>query len=109
MKLRCTLHSQNRTDVLTMAGDVDMDGSDELRRMTDALGAVGRSLRVDLSEVTFMDSTGAHFLVALRRRSEASGTSLVLVGMHSGPARMLRLLGLTGFRIEQPQPCKVDG
>jgi len=109
MRLRCTLHSQDQTDVLTMVGDIDMDGAEELRRVTGALGVPRRPLRVDLTKVAFMDLTGAHFLADLQRRSTVSGTSLVLVGMHPGPVRLLGLLGLTGFCLERPQRWKPDG
>ena len=103
MELRCTLHSAYRTDVLTVTGDIDMDGGDELRRAQEALGALRRPLRIDLTGVTFMDSTGAHFLTDLQRRATAVGTSLVIVGIPVGPARLLRMLGLTGFHLERPQ------
>ena len=103
MELRCTLHREYPIDVLTVTGDIDMDGGDELRKAREALGTPRRPLRVDLTGVTFMDSTGAHFLTDLQQRTTAAGTSLVVAGIPAGGARLLRILGLTGFRLERPQ------
>ncbi len=109
MELRCTLRNRNRTCFLTMVGDIDLDASDELLRVRDALGTRPGPLRVDLTGVTFMDLTGVHFLTDLRERGRADGTSLVLVGVPSGPARLLRLLGLTDFHVERPPAGVVNG
>lgn len=51
-------------------------------------------IALDLSDVSFIDSSGLRALVAAHKRTEAAGGGLVLVGP-SQP--VLRLLGLTGL------------
>ena len=50
--------------LMTITGEVDMSSAPVLRRTIDAMQAV--SPRLDLSRVTFIDSSGLHLLIDLR-------------------------------------------
>jgi anti-anti-sigma factor len=59
-----------------------------------ALAERPRRVTVDLDRVRLMDSEGASALVSLRRRVEAQGGSLVLVGARDQPLTILKLFML---------------
>jgi anti-anti-sigma factor len=52
------------------------------------------SLLIDLSGVTFMDSTGLHALLATRRRAELMGVQLVVSKRSRTVDRLLHVSGL---------------
>ncbi|MFJ6941040.1 STAS domain-containing protein [Streptomyces sp. NPDC101132] len=79
--------------VLTVAGELDFDTCPLVSGAVAVLPLWGRVLTVDLSAVTFMDSSGLHLLIALCRRADREGGSLELTGV---PAQALRVLELTG-------------
>lgn len=79
---------------LTVRGDVDLATAPRLRSVVArAIGEGCTVLRLDLAEVSFMDCTGVASLLASKAEAEACGASLTL---HSVPARVTRLLELTG-------------
>lgn len=57
----------------------------------------GPCVVLDLSDVDFMDSTGLSVLLATERRARLLGGVLRLVGVRSGPAKVLCITGLDGY------------
>ncbi|NEB78656.1 STAS domain-containing protein [Streptomyces sp. SID14478] len=93
--LRVTQTCRSGVTVITVRGEIDHDTAGPLRLALSAAGdeAVPRVV-VDLSGVTFMDSSGLNtFLTAYARFSEAGGW-LRLAGPQGSPLRTLRLLGM---------------
>ncbi|MFE5488903.1 STAS domain-containing protein [Streptomyces virginiae] len=86
--------STDRT-ILTVSGELDMDTAPHLTDAADALDLHGHTLALDLSAVTFIDSSGLNVLLALRHRVGLAGGSLELIGLCEQP---LHLLDLTGTR-----------
>ena len=78
---------------VVVTGEVDLDTApavrDELLRQLHQ----GATVHLDLGDVTFMDSSGLHVLLATTRRASLVGAELRLVRMS---ARVHRLLELTG-------------
>jgi anti-sigma B factor antagonist len=75
--------------VVAVSGEVDIASSPALRSaLDDALDA--DDLCVDLSETTFMDSSGLHVLLDVHRRMEARLTIVC------PPGNVRRVLDLTG-------------
>jgi anti-sigma B factor antagonist len=67
---------------LSLAGEIDLARSPELRlRLRDEVDARPARLIVDLSRVTYMDSSGVATLVEALQRSKNKGTRLVLCGL----------------------------
>lgn len=80
--------------VLEMAGEIDLSTSGGFHEYVDrALGRGARAVVVDMSEVTFMDSTMLRELLRAVRDIEAAGGKLVLASL--GPT-VRRLLDMTG-------------
>ena len=75
---------------LKVEGELDLAVADQLRKAI--AGAAGGPVLIDMSECTFLDSTGLAVVLLARREGER-------VVMHSPSAQVLRILsqvGLTG-------------
>ncbi|MCX4547030.1 STAS domain-containing protein [Streptomyces sp. NBC_01565] len=81
--------------VVTVAGSLDMDTCPYVTETTDALTLRGHALTLDLSAVTFVDSSALNMLLILRNRAHAEDGTLELRGV---PAQALRVLDITGTR-----------
>jgi anti-anti-sigma factor len=88
-----TVHEERRAGaiVVRLAGEVDVAASGAVRSRVD--GAAGGALVVELSEVTFVDSSGLRELLRAGMECERRGGRLLLAGV---PPILERLLGLTG-------------
>lgn len=85
---------QDRT-VLDVTGEVDVYSAPELReRLAETLSAAAPSLVVNLSEVSFLDSTGIGTLVSGLNRAVQFGGKLTLV---CDQERILKLFRITGL------------
>jgi anti-sigma B factor antagonist len=86
---------------LLVTGDVDIATAGELREAGEqAITDVTGTLRIDLSGVTFMDSSGISALVAIRNAAMAS-TTLILDNPSPRVVRVLEITGLaSAFRVE---------
>ena len=78
---------------LVVAGELDMAVADHLGAAVREHRTSGQVLTVDLSQVTFMDSTGMRLLIMLDAESRTNGWRLSLL---AGPAvwRVVELCGL---------------
>ena len=80
---------------LRVSGELDMHTASTLRDAAlEALRQHGTTMRLDLRDVSFMDSTGLEVLLATRRRTELEGGSLTLVGPTPAVLRVLEVTGL---------------
>ena len=78
--------------VVLLRGELDMESSEGLADWL--VDISGSSVVVDLSEVTFMDSSGIAALVMAKNRITANGDELVLTRPHQFVERTLRIVGL---------------
>ena len=81
--------------IVSVAGEVDLGTATQLSEHTvAAMQERGPNMVLDLSAVTFMDSTGLKVLLACQRRTRLAGGELGL----SGPAHSVgRVLSVTGL------------
>ncbi|MET7301365.1 STAS domain-containing protein [Embleya sp. NPDC005575] len=85
--------TRGQTTALTVTGDLDLHTVAVVHhRVADVLGD-HPTVILDLTGVTFCDSSGLNTLLRLRRRAQELGGRLVLV---APPRQMLRLLSVTG-------------
>ncbi len=90
--LEITSTSDATAITLTIVGEIDVN---TCGRLHDALAAaIGRHVRLDLSGVGFIDSSGLRSIISGQRQISEAGGSLTIVGL-SAPAR--RLLEITGL------------
>lgn len=84
-------------DVLVVTGDVDLATAHDLVAAAEAWVAsgVGGPVRLDLSGVTFLDSTGVSALLEIRRSASNAGNQVIVVGQSSPVDRVLALAGIS--------------
>lgn len=82
--------------LLELTGEVDLATSGRFRSHVDEARERGAStVVVDLSEVTFVDSTMLRELLRAHNETRDSGGRLVLVGAQAAVLRLLELTGTT--------------
>lgn len=92
--------------VVSVGGEVDLETASQLGdHALDALRDVSPHLVLDLSGVSFMDSTGLKVLITVRQRTDLAGGSFAVAG---ATRTVLRLLSLTGLDQAFPVYGSVD-
>lgn len=71
---------------LAIQGRINVSSSDEMRTtLAEALNAKPASLSIDLSGVSYIDTSGVATLIEAARIARQQGTQLLLKGMHDQP------------------------
>jgi anti-anti-sigma factor len=85
-----------RTALVRLSGEFDLSELQAFRE-TVTVGPVqdGYSVVLDLSEITFLDSSGLRAILEARHAALAHGATLVLVRPSDAVAKVLDLTGLT--------------
>jgi anti-anti-sigma factor len=65
--------------VLKVTGELDLSTVPVLTESVERLQSGTKALTLDLSDLSFMDSTGLRLLIALDRRANQEGWKLVLI------------------------------
>ena len=88
--------SADRNLLLELSGELDHHGAQAaLRELEEALdAALPRKLVLDLSGLTFMDSSGIAVVLRAKRRMEALAGTLVVVNIPRQASRVLETAGL---------------
>ena len=88
------VHEQGDEVTVRPRGELDLQSAPEVRDVVQAArrGHIAR-VRLDLSEVTFIDSVGLSMLVSAHQRLDADGVPLVVVV----PAMLRRLFDISGL------------
>jgi anti-sigma B factor antagonist len=82
--------------VAVVRGELDMRTAPVLdANLEDATARHPETLVVDMSGVTFLDSSGCHVLVRARRRADGANVALELAGLNATCIRVLEIAGLT--------------
>lgn len=80
---------------LAIQGRITVANSDQLRTgLASALQTKPKSLSVNLSEVSYIDSSGLATLIEAVRIARSQGTRLVLSGLHDQPRYFLEITHL---------------
>ncbi|QIQ06353.1 STAS domain-containing protein [Streptomyces liangshanensis] len=82
-----------RLAVAAVSGDLDAETAPAVYRQAVEVIARCPFVVLDLSDVTFCDSSGFNALLRLRRRAQEDGVELALAAL---PTQIARLLALTG-------------
>ena len=88
--------------MLRMTGELDVASADVLDSYVSSLRPLTVPLRLDVSRVSFVDSSGVHALLATRRAAvEDTGRPVTLVGPTDGLRKLLTMSGLaTAFVLD---------
>jgi anti-sigma B factor antagonist len=96
---RCTF--SDLAGDLHVAGEIDAHSAPQL---SDELASRSQTddLRVDLSEVSFMDSSGLRVLIDAHRKAESAGGRLVVTSPSSAVSRLIEISGLADHLNVEP-------
>ena len=90
-----TVNQDNNHTVLTAVGEIDLSTSGQLdSAVVEALGQQTAHLTLDLSQVTFLDSSGLGVIVKALKRAKESNTTFDVVAANE---RVLKVFNLTGL------------
>jgi len=116
MDLELSTRPLDARALVTVAGEVDLETASQFGdHALAALREVSPHLVLDLSGVTFMDSTGLKVLLSVQHRSDLAHGSLAIVGTTRPVRRILELTGLDdAFALydtldDVPEPPTVSG
>jgi anti-sigma B factor antagonist len=88
---------------LQLRGEMDLARAGHIRALgEDAINDLVGTIRIDLSGVTFIDSTCLGALVGIRNAAEATGRSLILDQPSPQVRRLLEITGLIGAFVTEP-------
>lgn len=87
--------SIEQAGVIRLTGELDVSTAPELDQVLEAAGGHGGAVLVDLSELTFMDSTGIHTFIKAARSLGGRGC-LILHGEQERVGRVFDLAGING-------------
>ena len=95
------------TTTLVVSGDLDMGERDQFPEVAALVTGLRRQLLViDMCRVSFMDSTGAAFLISLADSGRRRGGATVLRGAHARELFVLEVCGaLPMFRVDPDHGC----
>jgi anti-sigma B factor antagonist len=81
--------------ILQMPGDMDAAAMRAQRTVYEELASGDEDVAVDMSKVSFVDSSGVGAIVFMYKRLVANGHSLQLTGVKGQPLQLLTYLKLT--------------
>ncbi|MFE5893864.1 STAS domain-containing protein [Streptomyces sp. NPDC056468] len=87
----------DRIRVVTVTGEIDQQTSQPLQQALDATPPAPSLVVVDMSSVSFMDSTGINIFIAAHRSLAADGGGLRLAALTDPVLRTVRLVGVDTF------------
>jgi anti-sigma B factor antagonist len=94
-ELNVDVVTREREVAIQVSGDVDLATSPQLESVLDRFANDGTgAVTLDLSRVTFFDSSGIRVLVAAKHRYDDLGRPLGLTELSEPVRRVLRLAGL---------------
>jgi anti-sigma B factor antagonist len=105
MDLRLATHTHDAWTILSVAGELDLYTSPQLKQaLSDIIDHGSTYVALDLSEVPFMDSSCLGVIVGGLKRARENGGELALMSLQPSPAKVITLTGLDGvFRVVDDQ------
>ena len=94
MALEVSTTAHDELVVLALAGEFDVYTVAEFRTELERLGQVDRSVIVDLSGVTLLDSSGIGALVTLLNQARHDGGQVGVICPHATLRRVFEIAGL---------------
>lgn len=91
MSLSIQTISSGDTSTISCTGEIDVSNADELRSAIHTQMEEGKGVRVDMSEVSYIDSTGIGVLIGAAH----AASSFAVVAPQRNVARVFDMLGVT--------------
>jgi anti-sigma B factor antagonist len=112
MGLEVMVERRGHSAVIRLEGEFDLYATAEVREVADNAIELGHPIFMDLTGVTFLDSSALGTLVRLQKRAKLGGTQLTLCGL---PLRLYKIFEVTAllsaftFLPDLPSLDEVDG
>lgn len=88
--------------VVALSGEVDADNCAEVSKGLLAEARIAPNLELDISGLTFLDSSGISALLQVKSDLQADGHDLILISPTNSVRRVLEITGLLGvFGLEE--------
>jgi anti-anti-sigma factor len=99
-------HTDDGVTVIVVTGDLDLATAPDLQAECDkAVAEKPSEIRLDLSALTFIDSSGISVLVKTHHELAEAGAKLVLHQIDDRTRRVLDVAGLADFFERSDQPA----
>ena len=93
---------------LNLAGELDVAGVGRLQDRLDSVARAGETVVLDLSELTFIDSSGLNVLVTATKRARRDGWQLRIERNLTRPVqRVVTMMGLSGVFWPESNPVDI--
>jgi anti-sigma B factor antagonist len=89
-----TIKDENGGKVISFSGEVDLESSTAARQALLECVDTGQSVKVDLSGVSYIDSSGIASLVEALQSARSKGSDFALVSVSEAALRVLQLARL---------------
>lgn len=89
-----TIHVDQDSHIVTLSGDVDLEHSPTARTILLDVVAQAKNIFVDLTSVSYMDSSGIASLVEAYQQAKKTGVSFVLISLSPAVLRVIRMARL---------------
>ncbi len=97
MDLHWKIKSWGEATLVEIEGEVDLHGAPQLRAALTELGAAPSArVALDLSGVSFLDSTGIGALVGALKKTRENGGQMAFFGARDRVKRVFQIAGLLG-------------
>jgi anti-anti-sigma factor len=94
---------------LHLSGELDVSVIDRLQDRLSSMGRGGEIVLLDLSELSFIDSSGLNVILTAYRRAQREGWDLRVEPTMSGPVeRVVTMMGLDAVFWADPDPRSAD-
>jgi anti-sigma B factor antagonist len=98
--LQLTINRHGTTATLELTGELDVAQEERVREtLKEVLDSRPECLVLDLSQLTFIDSTGIGIVIGLKKSAEREGVRLIIC---RGPVAVQRVFELTGLTSSLP-------
>jgi anti-sigma B factor antagonist len=94
--LKIAVERDNQVIWVRLSGDLDLQAADELQRTLREEEPAAEVIGVDLSSLSFMDSTGLRLILEANERARKEGRILILIAGPENVQRVFRVTGLEG-------------
>lgn len=90
----CEVRSEGNTTIVALSGDIDLDSSSQVRSVLLESVSTKRGVLVEMSAVSYIDSSGVASLVEAYQSARHASTPFALVGVSEAAMRVLELARL---------------
>ena len=81
--------------IIEVGGELDLNTAPALRQHIDgAIDAGASNVAIEMSKLTFMDSTGLGTLVSVSKRLDERGGRMALIGVEGSPRKVVSITGV---------------